>query len=606
MTGAGIGRKIAGVRVEWAAGAAILFLSGMFGLSVSAWQTQSPQPVALRIIVVSTSDQAARVVEQLREGADFSKLAIELSSEPTARDGGYLGTLDPTTLRPELRDALAGLQPGQFTGIVRIPSGYAILKVVPASEAPPRPNAGPLAMLSTSATGVVYAGISVGGLSEADAVFLATPKPEGWSQDLQAMCEVRRQSLPTVLERLKGLPGALSGSADPADVPPELRVDAMDTQYSWAQLHAYSGELDQAIARWESARRIAEAGVPDALPRMDETLGVAYLHKAELDNNVYRAPGDRCLFPPAAGGAFPEAAASRKAVQYFEQYLARKPDDLEVKWLFNLAHMMLGGYPAAVPAAHLIPPSAFESKTPIGRFVDVAPRAGLNVASLAGGAIVDDFDNDGHPDVVTSSMDLCEPMHYFHNNGNGLFTERTAEAGLARQLGGLNLVQADYNNDGCMDMLVLRGGWEFPMRPSLLRNNCNGTFTDVTRESGLGASVRTQTAAWSDIDNDGLLDVFVGSEDGPSRLYRNTATAASRTSPGRRASTSPRSSRPWLPPTTTTTATRTSFSRTTKAITSCSTTTATGRSPKWGRGRRPGALPQFRGLVLRLRQRRLG
>ena len=52
-------------------------------------------------------------------------------------------------------------------------------------------------------------------------------------------------------------------------------------------------------------------------------------------------------------------------------------------------------------------------------------------------------------------------------------------------LGGLNMVQADYNNDGCMDILVLRGGWEFPQRKTLLRNNCSGTFTDVTEAAGL-------------------------------------------------------------------------------------------------------------------------
>jgi hypothetical protein len=89
-------------------------------------------------------------------------------------------------------------------------------------------------------------------------------------------------------------------------------------------------------------------------------------------------------------------------------------------------------------------------------------------------------------------------------------------------LGGLNLVQVDFNNDGCMDLMVLRGGWEFPMRKSLLRNNCNGTFTDVTDQSGLGKTVTsTNSAMWADFDNDGFLDVFIANENSPSQLFRN-------------------------------------------------------------------------------------
>ena len=66
----------------------------------------------------------------------------------------------------------------------------------------------------------------------------------------------------------------------------------------------------------------------------------------------------------------------------------------------------------------------------------------------------------------------------------------------------------DYNNDGCMDILVLRGAWEFPERKSLLRNNCDGTFTDVTQEAGLAKpATRTQTAVWADINNDGSLSL---------------------------------------------------------------------------------------------------
>jgi hypothetical protein len=136
--------------------------------------------------------------------------------------------------------------------------------------------------------------------------------------------------------------------------------------------------------------------------------------------------------------------------------------------------------------------------------------------------IADDFDNDGLMDLITSQVDDCAPLHLFHNNGDGTFTDRAAQAGLADQTGGLNIVQADYNNDGCLDILVMRGGWEFPRRRSLLRNNCDGTFTDVTAESGLLQPVRSsQAGVWADIDNDGKLDLFVANENAPAQLFLN-------------------------------------------------------------------------------------
>ena len=258
------------------------------------------------------------------------------------------------------------------------------------------------------------------------------------------------------------------------------------------------------------------------VPQMQEILGTAYLHKSEMENDVYREPGDRCIFPPGKSVSYKETADSEKAIQYFTKYLEQKPDDVEVKWLLNLAYMTLGKYPAGVPAKYLISPSAFQSKETIGRFVDVAPAAGLDKFSMAGGTIVDDFDNDGLLDVVTSSYYHCEPLHFFHNNGDGTFTDRAAQAGLGNQLGGLNIIQADYDNNGCMDILVPRGAWQFPLRLSLLRNNCDGTFTDVTRESGLGSFfAASQAVVWLDIDNDGFLDLFVGNEQGPSYLFHN-------------------------------------------------------------------------------------
>jgi hypothetical protein len=495
-----------------ALGGLLLSLNSLAGQAVPA------EPAGLRMIVVASADEAQRILDQLSGGADFAALARERSLDPTARDGGYLGKIDPASLRPELRDALRGLAGGQLTGVIRIPTGYAILEVLAdaqATLAAVDPNA--TRVLSVTATGAVRDTINVGGLSEADAMFLGFPKAAGWNQDLREMCRARTQSIPSILQRLEQNPTPVS----PTNGSTEQRLDVMEGQYAWAQIYAYVGDMDKAIERWQVAKQVAEGGIPGLLATMEETLGLAFLHKSEMDNGAYRTPGDLCLFPRIEA-PYRDAASSEKAVQHFLAYLEQKPDDLEVRWLLNLAYMTVGRYPGGVPQRYLLPPSAFESKENIGRFVDVAADAGLKVFSMAGGVIVDRFENDDLLDVVTSSMDVCEPLHYFRNNADGTFSERTAQAGLADQLGGLNLIQADYNNDGCLDMLVLRGGWEFPMRKSLLRNNCNGTFTDVTRESGLGKTVsRTQTAVWADVDNDGNLDLFVGNESGPSQLFRN-------------------------------------------------------------------------------------
>ena len=91
-------------------------------------------------------------------------------------------------------------------------------------------------------------------------------------------------------------------------------------------------------------------------------------------------------------------------------------------------------------------------------------------------------------------------------------------------------MQTDYNNDGLKDIFVLRGGWmkQFGKQPnSLLKNNGDGTFTDVTKQSGLLSFHPTQTATWADFNNDGWLDVFIGNETtsdldvNPCELYIN-------------------------------------------------------------------------------------
>lgn len=510
-------------RLRFRCGLVLIFLlltlfPALFSQASPRGQDGPSGTVTLRVIVVSSEAEAQQILDRLKKGEDFGVLAKGESIDPNAENYGYLGSVNLDTLRPELREALRGLAPGQVTSIIKVPGGYAILRVLPESEGSVGQGMSANRDLPLSGKGSIEYPADVAGQMIADLAFQKYPKPPGWEQDLREICEVRKQSLSSLELRLKNRLYPATPEASPVEKP----LDSIQAHYALAQVEAYQGNMDQAVAEWEAAYQLAAAKVPAGAPQLEAVLGVAYLHKSEMQNGVYRDPDDKCIFPPRPGAKYGNVADSEKAVAYFSKYLARKPDDVQTKWLLNLAYMTMGKYPAGVPEKYLIPPKVFESQENIGRLIDVAPGAGLNVVSMANGLVVDDFDNDGLLDVMISSYNLCEPLHYFHNNGDGTFTDRSAPAGLADQLGGLNMIQADYNNDGCMDLLVLRGAWEFPIRKSLLRNNCNGTFTDVTKEAGLDVrATRTQAAVWADIDNDGFVDLFVGNENGPSQLFRN-------------------------------------------------------------------------------------
>jgi hypothetical protein len=263
-----------------------------------------------------------------------------------------------------------------------------------------------------------------------------------------------------------------------------------------------------------------------------KSLALAYLRLGERNNCIAGHNSGSCIFPIRDRGIYMDPAASQKGIGLYQELLQQDPGDQESRWLLNLAYMTIGAYPDKVPSAWLITgldkdTSAYSIKP----FQDMSGALGLNnFRSQAGGSIVDDFNNDGYLDIITSSWDLEEPMHYFRNNGDGSFTDVSKESGLSSIKGGLNIIEADYNNDGFKDILVLRGAWlqEFGRQPkTLLRNNGDGTFTDVTVESGILSFNPTQTATWADFNNDGWLDLFIGHETTspehphPSELYIN-------------------------------------------------------------------------------------
>ena len=293
-------------------------------------------------------------------------------------------------------------------------------------------------------------------------------------------------------------------------------------------------ETSEAIETLDQALREGrQAGArPPELLDLRINLALAHLQAGEDQNCLLDHNADRCIIPfrEAAVHDLPEQA--RLAGDLLLEIASEMPQALHVRWLLNLARMVSGDFPDGVPEGMRLPAAALRSDETFPRWIDRAPQLGVAVVDLAGGAIMDDFDGDGLLDLVSSTWDPCAGIKAFRNDGGGGFEDVASEWSLDDHWGGLNLTHADFDNDGDLDLLLLRGAWMGGigrMRNALLRNDLSEGrgFVDVTDEAGLAApAYPTQAAAWADYDLDGDLDVYIGNEDPdgwsfPSQLFRN-------------------------------------------------------------------------------------
>jgi hypothetical protein len=161
-------------------------------------------------------------------------------------------------------------------------------------------------------------------------------------------------------------------------------------------------------------------------------------------------------------------------------------------------------------------------------FVDVSRETGLAafhdtcgsltkdylVETIGSGVAIFDFNNDGLLDVLLvngSSFEILDhprlprtSSRLFRNNGDGTFTDVTQQSGLINQGWGMGVTVGDYDNDGYRDVFITNFGTN-----ALFHNNGDGTFTNVTREAGLESSNWNMGCAWGDYDRDGRLDLYV-------------------------------------------------------------------------------------------------
>jgi hypothetical protein len=173
-----------------------------------------------------------------------------------------------------------------------------------------------------------------------------------------------------------------------------------------------------------------------------------------------------------------------------------------------------------------------------GHFTDVTEQSGLDPDMYSIAVTAADYDNDGYEDLLVTGYGK---VVLYHNDGNGHFTDVTEKAGIKVNGWAISSTWLDYDKDGCVDLFVGRyvkfdpkyrafyaadnypGPLDYAGQTNMLfHNNCNGTFTDVTDKSGIGAYVgRTMGVTAADFDNDGWDDIYVANDRTENFLFHN-------------------------------------------------------------------------------------
>ncbi len=295
-----------------------------------------------------------------------------------------------------------------------------------------------------------------------------------------------------------------------------------------ASMELEQGNVEQALIHCQAALSIFRR--PDinesSLDSLKLTIAKAYLRLGENQNCCVAPNNEACIFPLVGGGLHDKQEGSRNALPYLYDVAgsnsAGSAVRYDARWLIPIAAMTLGEYPEKVPAAYqLTRLQRHETGSEFPKFTNIAPSLRLDKFSVSGAMVVDDFNGDGEFEIVNSIWDTNIGLGYYERASSGEFVDLSKEANFSGINGGLNVRHADFDNDGDLDLYVIRGAWlaDRGRHPnSLLRNDGPGKdgvirFTDVSYACGIAEPAYPAISAeWADYDLDGDLDLFVGNE----------------------------------------------------------------------------------------------